>query len=326
MSATNELTNELQAYAPEIQPRKTRWTIAELYDTEFPEQKWIVPEIFTEGLTMLAGRPKVGKSWLALQIAAAVSTGGKVFNKDILPGRVLYYALEDSPRRLKDRISKLQIPRDAKITILQETRPLQGRGYDDLGAEIMDGGYSYVVLDTLTRALPGVDQNEQRIISPIMAKLQTMAHEQNCCLLLIDHHRKPNGINPDEIDDALGSTAKTAVCDEIAGIFKRQGVMGASFKATGRDIEPIDLRIMFDHETACWQLLGESSELEINDRESEILAALDEGGKLPLMSLAKFTGQDKGNLYRRLADMVNRGVIAQPEFIEGKKHYFRGNI
>ena len=123
-------------------PRKCRWTVAELLDHTFPEPKWIVPGIFTEGLTMLAGRPKVGKSWLALQIATAVACGGKVFEQDITPGKVLYLALEDSGRRLKDRIEKLRIPRDAPINIIQETRPLHGKGYDDLAFEIEDGKYS----------------------------------------------------------------------------------------------------------------------------------------------------------------------------------------
>ena len=55
-----------------IDMRKTSWTLSEILDTEFPEPKWIVPSIVQEGLVMLAGRPKAGKSWMALQLAGAV--------------------------------------------------------------------------------------------------------------------------------------------------------------------------------------------------------------------------------------------------------------
>ena len=305
--------------------RKTRWTIAELYDHDFPEPKWIIPGIFAEGLVLLAGRPKIGKSWLAMQTAAAVATGGKIFNQDVKKGKVLYYALEDSGRRLKDRITQIGIPRDAEINLIQETRPLQGAGYDDLAFELDGGEYSYCVIDTLSRAMPHLDQNEGRLVGPVMAKLQALANEQNVCLQLIDHHKKPSGFNPSEIDDPLGSTAKTAIADEIAGIFKKQGVLGATLKVTGRDIEPVDLKINWDQLTACWQLLGDSSELELSETEGEILACLDENGKQPLMSIAKFTGQDKGNLYRRLADMVNAGML-DCEYILGKKHYSRRGL
>jgi replicative DNA helicase len=58
-----------------------RWTVSELYDVTLPEPNWAVPGLIPEGLTLLGGRPKVGKSWLALQIAHSISTGGIFFEK-----------------------------------------------------------------------------------------------------------------------------------------------------------------------------------------------------------------------------------------------------
>ena len=81
-----------------IQPIKTRWTIEELAKAEFAPPRWAVPGIVPVGLSSLAGRPKLGKSWLALQIAVAVGCGGRLFDLKIDPGKVLYLALEDSPR------------------------------------------------------------------------------------------------------------------------------------------------------------------------------------------------------------------------------------
>jgi RecA-family ATPase len=83
-------------------------TLAELDDTEMPMQLWLVPTILAEGVAILAGKPKVGKSWLALDIAIAVATGGHVLGDiEVEKGAVLYLGLEDTQRRMQDRVRQL---------------------------------------------------------------------------------------------------------------------------------------------------------------------------------------------------------------------------
>ena len=65
------------------------FSAAELQGRVFPPIKWIVPGILPEGLTLLAGKPKLGKSWLALDIAVAVASGGSVLGRECEPGPVL---------------------------------------------------------------------------------------------------------------------------------------------------------------------------------------------------------------------------------------------
>src|SRR5262249_9809830 len=65
-----------------------------------PDPVWAFRGLIPAGLTMLAGRPKVGKSWLSMQLALAVATGGMTLGQGVEIGRVLYLALEDSERRL----------------------------------------------------------------------------------------------------------------------------------------------------------------------------------------------------------------------------------
>ena len=105
---------------PVTGPRKTIWTADELLAAEFPPLKWAVPGLLPEGLTVLGGRPKVGKSMLALQIAYSVATGGKCLGRDVGQGKVLLICLEDSGRRLKDRMSQQQWPSGTQVTIVLE--------------------------------------------------------------------------------------------------------------------------------------------------------------------------------------------------------------
>ena len=89
---------------------KVRWTPKELLQTTFPELDWIVPNLLPEGFSILGGRPKVGKSWLAMQISHAVITGGQVFGQKVSKGKVFYLALEDNPRRLHRRMRQQHWP------------------------------------------------------------------------------------------------------------------------------------------------------------------------------------------------------------------------
>jgi RecA-family ATPase len=70
--------------------------------------KWAVPGIVAEGVNLLAGPPKVEKSWLSLGLGLSVASGTKAFDAITVPGcPVLYLALEDTPRRLQTRMGRI---------------------------------------------------------------------------------------------------------------------------------------------------------------------------------------------------------------------------
>ncbi|MEO7681101.1 MAG: AAA family ATPase [Sphingomonas sp.] len=74
----------------------------------FPPIRYLVDGYVAEGATLLAGAPKIGKSWMAMNIAYGVATGQPVFGTvPTRQGDVLYIALEDNPRRLQRRQAKM---------------------------------------------------------------------------------------------------------------------------------------------------------------------------------------------------------------------------
>src|SRR5262249_7794817 len=89
-------------------PAVETFTAAELAAMQLPEARYVVWEVIPEGLTVLAGKPKLGKSWLALNLALAVAQGGIALGKiNVTKAGVLYLALEDTKRRLQARVRKI---------------------------------------------------------------------------------------------------------------------------------------------------------------------------------------------------------------------------
>lgn len=73
-----------------------------LMDTRLPRRSFCIETLLPEGISMLGGAPKVGKSWMVLLLALQVAKGEPLWNLPTKQGTVLYLALEDSQSRLQD--------------------------------------------------------------------------------------------------------------------------------------------------------------------------------------------------------------------------------
>ena len=80
-----------------------------LMEQKYEPLRYCIDKILPCGLFILAGSGKIGKSWLALDIGAAVATGGKLWDYNAGRGYVLYLALEDNYQRLQSRLKTMEI-------------------------------------------------------------------------------------------------------------------------------------------------------------------------------------------------------------------------
>lgn len=321
VAAARRVFNTLVKQVPELTQlistkpiNKTRWTVAELYNEQFLAPKFIVPRILPTGMISLAGRPKVGKSWLALQIAHAVGRGGSTLEQVAVSGKVLYLALEDTPRRLKDRCQKQGIPREANITFVTEWKSLDNGGIADLVAAMHLEGYTLIIIDTFSRACGRADQLDNREMNDLLGQLHQAVQSAEAATLMVDHHRKPNYLNTDPIDDILGSTAKSAVVDAALGLYKQRGKPGATLKIAGRDVEEQELALQWDATRFCWQLLGTTEQVTAATVQGELLEALVTlGGQSTVTELAEYLGKQAGNISRELNELVAKGKVKRGE-------------
>jgi len=148
-----------------------------------------------------------------------------------------------------------------------------------------------------------------------LAPLQEMSHERECAIMMIDHHNKLTGANcMDVIANISGSTAKGAVADSIWGIYREGGKTGAKLIVTGRDVIDQSIPVQMDWSTGCWQRDQDAEGLKLTGRRQEILDALEVlGQQVGVTEIALEVGQDKGNTYKRLQDLVSAGLVTRSE-------------
>src|SRR5262249_34484059 len=112
MCAATIMDSALPDALPDAAPVDEQWRrrineTTTLQNMTFPPLKFILPSFIPDGATLLVSRPKLGKSWLVLDLAIATAGGGLTLGQEPCPGDVLYLALEDGKRRLQRRMTKL---------------------------------------------------------------------------------------------------------------------------------------------------------------------------------------------------------------------------
>lgn len=289
----------------------------------FPPAAFVVSGILPVGLTLLAGRPKLGKSWLCLDIAAAIASGGNVLGRAVEPGDVLYLALEDGPRRLQERLKKLLGGTEAspRLHLATACPALDAGGADAIVAWIKSvPSPRLVVVDVFQRVRPK-GQVGGRLYSDdytSVLPLKALADEHNIAVVAVTHTRKAEaGVDP---FDAISATTGLVGAADHALILDRSST-GLSLYGRGRDVEEFDIAVRFDPLTARWTVLGDREAVNRSDTRNAIIAALGAAGEaIGPAEIARRAGLSEAVVKQRLpaivkageAIKVGRGLYANP--------------
>lgn len=294
-----------------------------LLHANLPLPIWAVDEYLPVGLTFMGGLAKIGKSWMALKLALCVGSGAPFLGKHVQKGRVLYLALEDSPRRLLDRMQKMNWPDDPCINVdfivlgdfIKEFGPLHKGGAQKLKERIEMSGYRLVVIDTLSRAFMGIkDVNDNQEVTKALAPIQETSQTCNCSILILDHHGKSAlGKDPNPITDILGSTVKGGVLDTAWGLYREKGKAAAKLMITGRDVEEHTLSLVLNKTSMTWELdqsTISTNPLQLSPLQQKLIDFLNDFGTSTFSEIIKKGGFDKGNAWKALTDLRGSGEVS----------------
>jgi hypothetical protein len=288
-----------------------------LLGMHFEPLSYVIPGYVVEGLTVLGGKPKLGKSWLAYDMGIAVATGGKAMNAvDCEQGDAIYLALEDNHRRVKDRISTLCPPmaKRRSISLKRLTiRTIAPRIDDGLLGELDKWRVGcenprLIIIDVYMKVRPPRQRGEDVYAADYAAvlPLQKYASEHRLAVLLVTHTRKAEAEDP--LESISGTNGVTGAADAV--LVLTRGKSGATLYGRGRDIEEIETAITF--EAGRWTVLGDADEVRKSDERRKIIAVLKETGELAPKAIAEQAGLKASNVRNLLRKMVASGDIGQP--------------
>lgn len=266
-------------------PHRVAWTGDALLRAKFPEQADVVPGFFVEGLTILAGPPKLGKSWLALQAGLDISRGEEFLEQPVRPGtEVLYLTLEDGPRRLKNRIrASMDSVRMTSFTgasggirdgLHLFTKWEEGeRGLAILRLWLKrHPTVKFVVVDTLAVLRGESSKAGYAGDYKVMRGLKDIADSLAISILAITHTRKTRGVDP--FDMIMGSSGTTGAADTLMVMLPLTPDRKlAALHVRGRDVEGAILEVKLMD--ARWFLTGAAADARREERARERTAVLD---------------------------------------------------
>lgn len=239
---------------------------AEIMARNIPPQRWIIDGMLPEGLTLLCGAPKAGKSWLALDMALHVASGEPFWNHPTARGSVLLLALEDGERRLKARMETLMRGCDSLQAALLypcfSVPPLESGFAAGLDAVLTDFGggerVSMVVVDTLGKVRePSRLDGYQRDYAQLAA-LKKIADKHHIALLVVHHLRK---MKSDDPFDMISGTQGILGAADGAYVLKRNSRTDRNGKLyfTSRDADDKQYAVQFGDDCR-WNLLSTDAE------------------------------------------------------------------
>ena len=244
-----------------------------LMSTILPPIRFVVDRLLPQGLHILAGSPKVGKSWLALWLCLCVAKGEPVWNFPTAQGGVLYLCLEDSWSRIQSRL--LDLTDDAPAGLCFAT--MSERLHTGLVEQIEGflAGHpdtALVVIDTLQRIRAvGNEANPSASDYRDLGVLKELADRHRIAVLLIHHLRKLNDEDP--MNMISGTTGISGATD--TNLVLKKGMRSgstATLYCTGRDIEYQELTLEFDQDAHVWKLVSGGEPAE--EPHDEVLRAL----------------------------------------------------
>jgi hypothetical protein len=257
-------------------------TAAELMDMEFEPTRWIVPGVLPEGLSLLVGKPKKGKSWMALGMCEAVATGGVAFGtKRVEQGDTLYLALEDNKKRLKKRLQKVLngVAAPDNMHLRTEWARLDEGGAERLDAWLTDHPDTrLVVIDTLAKIRqPARGSNIYTEDYAALEQLLPLAAKHGVAIVVVHHLRKMAASDP--MDEISSSTGLTAGVDGFLILRRQPGSKGPTLYVDGRDIEePTEYALLWNMNTATWTIEGDAEEVRLSKERADILLVLNYHG------------------------------------------------
>lgn len=231
-----------------------------LWDLEFSARRFCIRGLLPQGLCVLGGAPKIGKSWLVLDWCIRIARGEPVWGMETTQGTTLYLCLEDTLQRVQHRLYCMSEEATPNAYFATAVGTLE----DDLETQISSFLLSHpdtvlIVVDTFQMVRGSSNEPSYGGDYQDMQKLKRIADDYNITVLLVHHLRKQGDRDP--VNRLSGTTGISGAVDAVFVLDRKERAQNAALLVcTGRDVEYRELELRFSKERCVWDLVSDSAE------------------------------------------------------------------
>ena len=242
---------------------KTKLTVIDgetLMDMKLPPTKFCVETLLPQGISMLGGAPKIGKSWMVLDLCVRIAKGETIWNLPTRKGTTLYLCLEDPLNRVQKRLCMLtdEVPKNAYFATVAGT--LADGLCDQIRRFVSEHPDTVLVaVDTFQIIRANNTDTSYANDYDEVRQMKQLADELGISVLLVHHLRKQGDSDP--LNKISGTTGISGAMDAIFVLDKsKRNADMATLVCTGRDIEYREMEMRLLKENCTWDLVSDSLE------------------------------------------------------------------
>lgn len=236
-------------------------TVTDLLDMVYESKLALIKDLLFSGTYLLAGSPKVGKSFLVAQIAYHIANGLPLWGYDVNQGTVLYMALEDNFERLQQRITRMFGVDDVdNLHCCISCNPLSDGLEQQLEIFINEHkDTKLIIIDTLQRVLDVNCDYSYSKDYDVITKLKKFADRYGICMLIVHHTRKQKS---EDMFDMISGTNGLLGASDGGFILRKENRMSntATLDVSGRDQQDQKLVLMRNTNSLVWELVRVETE------------------------------------------------------------------
>ncbi len=231
-----------------------------LSDLRLPPAKFCIQTLLPQGVTILGGAPKIGKSWLVMELCIRIAKGEAIWNLSTTQGTTLYLCLEDTLRRVQERLLCITDEVPPNVFFATAAGTLTDGLYEQMQTFLREHPDTVLIaIDTFQMVRGNEKELSYANDYEEVRKLKALADEMNFSVLLVHHLRKQGDSDP--LNKLSGTTGISGAADAVFVLEKsRRSQSGATLLCTGRDIEYRELELKFSKENYTWELVQDSME------------------------------------------------------------------
>ena len=222
--------------------------------------RYCIDQILPQGIAMLSGSPKTGKSWLVLEWCIRIAAGEPIWNFNTTKGTTLYLCLEDNWSRVQSRISDITRDVPQNVFFAVASRSISDGLTEQIESFVTEHPDTVLVaIDTFQMIRKTAGDTSYSNDYQIISHLKELADRLQITILLVHHLRKHG--SPDPLNMVSGTTGIMGALDTTLILEKEdRRTTDARLTCIGRDVLYREMNIRFSTATSTWNLISDSVE------------------------------------------------------------------